>query len=174
MQIPLTCDKGAVASRSCSPKRHLFHLTPGIQVSTDARIPSGCGKPISTTIGRPELDSRKNFFFPLEQRLFQQVTWYIDSIQTLQVSRCAPQRCGRGIWLTGTGNLAHMPRFSGTQWFHKGHGPVSTDLKKAHVSFWRTNLSRSGIKTGTWKAENWGPAILFQRICEPGKGLTIV
>lgn len=73
MQIPLTCDKCAVASRSCSPKRHLFHLTPGNQASTDARIQTGCGKLTSITAGRPELDSGKNFFLQNNSLFSQQI-----------------------------------------------------------------------------------------------------
>lgn len=61
MQTPVTCDKCAVASRSYSPKRHLFHLMLGIQASTDARIQTGGGTPASMTAGRPKLKSRNHF-----------------------------------------------------------------------------------------------------------------
>lgn len=69
MQAPLTCDKCAVASRSRSPKRHLFHLTPGIQASADARIQTGNGKRTPITAGRPESDSGKKVFLSPEPQL---------------------------------------------------------------------------------------------------------
>jgi hypothetical protein len=79
MQIPVTCDKYAVASRSCSPKRHLFHLTPGIQASTDARIQTGGGKQASITARKPKLDSRKDFFHTSFFLADSFAIWSIDS-----------------------------------------------------------------------------------------------
>lgn len=84
MQIPVTCDKYAVASRSCFPKRHLFHLTSGIQVSADARIQTGGGKQASNTERKSKLDGGKDFF---DTRFFSAdsfAIWYTDSTQTLK------------------------------------------------------------------------------------------
>ena len=97
MQIPLTCDKCAVASRSCSPKKHLFHLTPGIQASIDARIQTGGGKLTPITAGRPKLDSGKNCLRnkSLVLQILRQCGT-VDSIHT-QTNKSAPWRCEEGI-----------------------------------------------------------------------------